>query len=288
MKLVGAITQSSGAVNEDGWGIIADGGDVSAAWVFDGVTGINGKSYLGSGSDAEWIVTKANGHLKSLASSDKPLPQILRMLVDALKADWAEATGNLELPVNYDPPAACLILAKRYGLRWDVLRLGDSCLLAKLNGTHEIVAASPNNVFDHWLTNAAKRRGASGRKDIKALLAEFHPQLQTARQKRNKPGGYSILEASDASLAMPEYLSFDKPDAILLCTDGFYRAVDCYNICSPESLLEQCCTGDGVEAVLAAVRETEYGDADCIRHPRFKPADDATAVCLIEAFSISL
>ena len=283
MRLAGAITQGSGAVNEDGWAVIATGDRVSAAWVFDGVTGINGMSYLGSGSDAEWIVSKAHGHLRTLAVNDMPLPQILRALVDALKVDWVDVTANLELPVNYDPPAACLILAKRYGARWDVLRLGDSCLIAKLGGTHEIVAASPNNAFDHWLTNEAKRRGASGRKDIKALLAEFRPQLQAARQKRNKPGGYSILEASDASLAMPEYLSFDKPEALLLCTDGYYRAVDCYNICSPESLLEQCCAGDGVEAVLAAVRETEDSDADCIRHPRFKPADDATAVCLIEA-----
>ena len=52
MKLVGAVTQGSGAINEDGWGYVGSADDVSAAWIFDGVTGINEHNFLGGGTDA--------------------------------------------------------------------------------------------------------------------------------------------------------------------------------------------------------------------------------------------
>jgi hypothetical protein len=38
-----------------------------------------------------------------------------------------------------------------------------------------------------------------------------------------------------------------------------------------------------VQQVLADLRAAEAGDPDCLRFPRFKPADDATAVMLSAA-----
>ncbi len=42
----------SGTVNEDGYGVLGRSGEVEAAWIFDGVTGINGRNYLPAASDA--------------------------------------------------------------------------------------------------------------------------------------------------------------------------------------------------------------------------------------------
>ena len=188
-----------------------------------------------------------------------------------------------DIPQDYDPPAACLILVKRYGTEWKALRLGDSCLLARGNdGAHTIVAASPNNAFDHWLsTEAAKRRDA-GVLDIKALLAEFRPQLLQGRKLRNTPGGYGILEASPSAVEFAEYLDLGTPREILLCTDGYYRAVDYYVLHSEEGLLDASLASGGVNAVLNSIRSAEAADPTCAKYLRFKPADDATAVALRE------
>ena len=279
MRLAGASTEGSGAVNEDGYGLIVRDGDVSAAWVFDGVTGINGQNYLGGGSDAQWLVAKAHDHLLELARLDADLPALLAELVRRLIADWDEVHASVQLPADYDPPAACLVLAKRYGTTWRALRLGDSCLLAR--GGHldqRIAAASPNNGFDHWLSREARKRRDEGVLDIKQLLAEFRPQLQAGRARRNQPGGYSILECSPAALAMPEYLDLGTPAEILLCTDGYYRAVDHYGLHDDASLLDA--SGSSVDVVLETLRAVEAADPDCLRYLRFKPADDATAVML--------
>lgn len=279
MRLLGAVSEASGAVNEDGFGFTGTAEDVSAAWIFDGVTGINARNYLPAASDAQWLVACAHRHLRTLATSEMTLPALLAGLVDRLAASWQEASAGLELPQDYDPPAACLILAKRYGRDWKALRLGDSCLMARASGgSHRIFAASPNNAFDHWLSREAGKRRDHGVLDVKALLAEFRPQLREGRARRNQPGGYSILECSPAALAMPEYIELGSPSDILLCTDGYYRAVDHYGQYTGEGLLDA--SREDAGKVLAGVRAAEASDPDCQRYLRFKPADDATAVML--------
>lgn len=279
MRLLGAVTEGSGAVNEDGFGWLGTPEDVSAAWIFDGVTGINRRNVLGEGTDARWLVTRADARIRELAAREMPLDALLAELVAGLIADFAAASASVELPRDYDPPAACLILVKRYGSRWQALRLGDSCLLVRDgDGRQRIHAASPNNALDHWLTREVRKRRDAGILDIKALLAEFAPQLKDGRAKRNRPDGYSILEASRDALAMPEIIDIGQPAQMLLCTDGYYRAVDHYDLHDAAGLMDA--SSAGVEAVLAALRAAEAGDPDCRRFPRFKPADDATAVML--------
>jgi len=161
------------------------------------------------------------------------------------------------------------------------LRLGDSCLLARGDGgANTILAASPNNAFDHWLSTEADKRRDAGVLDIKALHAEFHPQLLQGRKLRNTPGGYSILEASPSATEFAEYLDLGTPESVLLCTDGYYRAVDHYALHSDESLLEASSQADGPVRVLRDIRALEAGDPDCQEYLRFKPADDATALVL--------
>ena len=279
MKLLGAVSQGSGAVNEDGFGYAGEKDNLAAAWIFDGVTGINPRQYLSGGSDAQWLVARAHGHLAELASRDIALEALLHELVAQLMAGWAAETASLDLPRDYDPPAACLVLVKRYPDGWQSLRLGDSCLLAReAGGGRRILAASPNNSFDHWLAREAQKRREQGVFDVKALLAEFAPQLRDSRARRNRPDGYSVLECSRDALAMPEIVSLGWPDQMLLCTDGYYRAVDTYGLMDDAQLMNA--SAAGVAEVLDLIRATEATDPACLRHPRFKPADDATAVML--------
>ncbi len=278
LKLVGAITEGSGVVNEDTFGYLGSNNDVTAAWVFDGVTGINDRNYLPGGTDAAWLVATAHNHLLSLAKLDLPLHEIISRLVSALIEDWKVATENLNLPENYDPPAACLILAKRYGNNWQAVRLGDSCLLANCaDGTTRNLVASPNKDFDTWLTNEVTKRRDSGATNIAALLAEFHPQLQARRKLRNTSVGCGILEANLSALDFAEYLELGHLDDLLICTDGYFRAVDCYGLHDKVGLLM---TDVSVKHVLQSIRATEAADPSCERYPRFKPADDVTAIRL--------
>ena len=276
MRIVGAVTQGSGAVNEDGCGSIERDGAVSAAWVFDGVTGINSGNILDGGTDAAWLVARADARLADLAGRDLPLQGILDLLVEGLCADWRAA--GVEVPPDYDPPAACLVLVKRYNDGWKALRLGDSCLLARMaDGTMK--TALPESSFDNWLASEAKLRRDAGVLDVKALLSEFRPQLMASRARRNVAGGYGILEAHPVAAKFGEFLDLGFPRDMLICTDGFYRAVDHYEMLSDAGLMDATFAA-GVDRVLAELRAVEMSDPLCQRFLRFKPADDATAVLL--------
>ena len=282
MRLAGAVTQGSGRVNEDGLGFVGSSGDVSAAWVLDGVTGINSRSYLAAETDAAWLVAKAQNHLQALAASAEPLSEIMSQLVAALIADWEMATRGMAIPANFDPPGACLVLAKRLGKAWQAARLGDSCLLANSGGGRlTAFVDSPNNVFEGWLTAEATRRRNAGVLDMKSLHAEFLPQLAEARTLRNTPGGYSILEAHPRAMEFVQYVDLGEAKELLLCTDGYYRAVDYYALFENEGLLAASVAPGGVEDVLRRLRGIEATDPECRKFPRFKPADDASAIALV-------
>jgi hypothetical protein len=281
LKLIGAITSGSGDVNEDGMGILGPNDNIAAAWVFDGVTGINDKNYLPGASDAAWLVGRAHHHLLSLAGSEAQLNEILNDLVAALIADWNAVSDTFVLPEDYDPPAACIILAKRYASDWNVLRLGDSLMLAQLrNGSMRMFEQSPNTEFDNWLSREAQRRRDQGQFDVGALLAEFRPQLLASRKTRNTAASFGILKADPTSTHNAEYLSLGDPANILLCTDGFYRAVDHYALYDDSSLLASCNSQGGISSILRQLRAVEKSDRNCERFIRFKPEDDATAVML--------
>ena len=282
MRLAGSVSAGSGATNEDAAGHVTRGGDVIAAWVFDGVTGINGRNYLPAATDAAWLVERAGAHLQQLALADISLPHLLAQLVDRLQQDWRAASAGLSLPDGYDIPAACLVLAKRYEDGWRALRLGDSMLLVE----HENVRLIPPpgsdlHTLETYLREEARRRRAHGLSDFQALLKEFHPRLMASRKSRNTQSNHSILVADPSSLNCPEYIEIGRPRSLLLCTDGFYRAVDNYSLVDDAGLVAACKQAGGVAHVLERIRAAEAADPHCEKFLRFKPADDASSVMLV-------
>lgn len=282
MKLAGIVSQGSGACNEDAAGHISRNGEVIAAWVFDGVTGINDRNYLPAPTDAAWLVDRAGAHLQELAGQDMALPALLERLVARLEEDWKEAAATLDLPDGYDIPAACLVLVKKFDDGWHALRLGDSMLLVEEDRVRLIPPPDSDlNALETFLRDEARRRRAHGLSDFKALLREFHPRLMASRRARNTASNHSILVADRSTLNCPEYIRLGQPASVLLCTDGFYRAVDIYSLLDDAGLMSACREAGGVAHVLQRLRTTEASDPDCERYLRFKPADDASAVMLV-------
>lgn len=276
LKLAGHISQGSGKVNEDAVGFIGDPQDIEAAWALDGVTGINDKGLGLMGSDAQWFVARIDHHLRALLPGARDLPAAMSALIDRLMADLAQH----DLPDHYDPPAACIAAVCRIGGSWQAVRLGDCRLLAADDkGFHRIVDF-PNDDFDHWVTIEAMRLRAAGMTDLKEIARMMQPALFTDRRRRNRPGGYGVIEADRACLAFAEYREFTDPASVLLTSDGFFRVVDCYDQFSEADLLERAARPGEVATLYETLRRLEESDPECRKFPRFKPQDDASAIAL--------
>ncbi|WP_162918668.1 protein phosphatase 2C domain-containing protein [Taklimakanibacter deserti] len=279
LKLAGRISQGSGRVNEDAVGFIGEPDDVEAAWALDGVTGINDVSLGLAGSDAQWFVTRIDAHLRKLLPGALDVKTVMSDLVDRLIADQAEALRRSKMPDAYDPPAACIAALCRIGSGWHAVRLGDCRLLADdRNGFRRIVDFA-NDDFDHWITAEAQRLRSSGMSDIKQISQKLQPELFANRRRRNRPGGYGVIEADRACLAFVEHMPLTDPTSALMASDGFFRLVDHYDAASEQELLARAQCGE-VADLYARLREIEASDPTCEKFPRFKPADDASAIAL--------
>jgi hypothetical protein len=281
MKLRGLITQGSGAVNEDNAGVIETNGAVTAAWVLDGVTGINSYNCFKDTTDAAWFVSRVQHHLQSLAAKDETLFNILSELVEALTADWNGEADKHDLPHDFDIPASCLILAKKYLTGWQALRLGDSLLLAEHEGV-KCYSPPPSDLdgLEATLRKQAAKLRKAGTEDFKDLLPKFHDIHLASRQQRNTKQNHSILVPNRSSLNIPEIIDLGQPKSLLLCTDGFYRAVDVYHAMTDADLLVNALKSNGVDSIVSRIRDIERTDPHCEIFSRFKPADDASAVAL--------
>ena len=279
LKLAGHISRGSGPVNEDAVGYIGEPGDIQAAWALDGVTGINDLSLGLQGSDAQWFVSRIGTHLRSLLPGARDMQSAMSGLVDRLIDDLALNT----LPDNYDPPAACIAAVCKIGTDWQAARIGDCRLLAKdRKGFHRIVDF-PNDDFDHWVTAQAVRMRAEGMTNLKDIAQALQPALFTDRRRRNRPGGYGVIEADRACLAFAEYMPLADPSAVLLTSDGFFRIADHYNEVSETELLARAVENGEVSALYETLRHIELSDPDCRKFPRLKPQDDASAIALTAA-----
>ena len=278
-----AATQPGSKVNEDGYGYWPAEAP-QAAWVLDGVTGINDRALLPGPTDAAWFVAQVQEALPTLlaASPDMPAADLVGALVEQLErrqsAAWLDARGA----DGRETPAASFALVRLIEAEIEVLRLGDCLVLLEASdGTvtvmdHPVLATIEAETRDALL--ALRARGIT---DPKQAFTAMMPRLRAERLRRNTPDGYGVLAAERSCLPM---LHLDRIPAhtlrrVLLVSDGYYRLVDHYGAASDAELVRR--TAElGADAMLEQLRAIEAADAMATRYPRLKIADDATALLI--------
>jgi len=278
-----AATEPGAKFNEDGYGFWPAEAP-RAAWVLDGVTGINDRALLPGPTDAAWFVAQVQEALAALLSTapDMPAAELVGALVEELErrqsAAWLDARGA----DGRETPAASFALVHLVGAEIEVLRLGDCLVLLEATDgavtvmDHPVLAAIEAETRDALL--ALRARGIT---DPKQAFTAMMPRLRAERLRRNTPDGYGVLAAERSCLSM---LHIDRMPAhalrrILLVSDGYYRLVDHYNAASDAELVRR--TEElGADAMLEQLRAIEAADPLAARYPRLKIADDATALLI--------
>jgi hypothetical protein len=117
------------------------------------------------------------------------------------------------------------------------------------------------------------------RQNYAHLRRAIRDALRANRNLANVVGGYWVLgiEPEAAYHMETGAIPLERPATALLMSDGFYRAVDTFRVIAEDRIVASAME-KGLATILAAVRRLEAGDAECIRYPRFKPRDDATAL----------
>lgn len=282
-----AATAPGSRINEDAYGLWTDARALHAAWVLDGVTGINDRRLLPGPTDAAWFVGQVQDALTTLLSdqSRRPIDALMTQLVEALRArqdaGWLLPDGAAES----ETPAASFALFRQLDRQVEIARLGDCLVLVeRMDGTVCLLDDPALSAIEADLKARIVALRSRGIGDATAILREMTPTLRDIRRRRNVAGGYGVLTGDDACLDLLQVNRFeaDSLRSILLVSDGYYRLVDVYGAMSAADLLRRTAEA-GAEALLAELRAIEAADPAGIRHPRLKIADDATALLLRRA-----
>ncbi len=282
-----AVSAPGGKINEDAYGLWPDTRAPRAAWVLDGVTGINDRALLPGPTDAAWFVAQVQEALPALlvAAADEPAPALVARLIEELATrqdvSWLLPDGA----AGRETPAASFVLCRQLGAAIEIARLGDCLVLLEWTDGHVQLLDDPAlTAIEADLKSRVLHLRARGAADPAATLREMMPVLRDARRRRNIAGGYGVLTADAACLDLLQVDRFPADDlrSILLVSDGYYRLVDVYGA-MPNADLLRCTAESGAEKMLAELRAIEAADPQGALHPRLKMADDATALLLWRA-----
>lgn len=282
-----AVTAPGSKTNEDAYSLWPDATEPLAAWVLDGVTGINDRALLPGPTDAAWFVTQVQETLPALLAIavDRPAPDLIARLCDALAIRQDAAWLSPDGAAGHETPAASFVLCRQLGAGLEVARLGDCLVLLEwMDGHVQLLDDPALAAIEADLKARILHLRAKGVADPAATLGAMMPMLRDIRRRRNIAGGYGVLTADQGCLALLQVDRFPAEDlrSILLVSDGYYRLVDVYGAMPDAELLRRT-SESGAEKMLTELRAIEAADPHGALHPRLKIADDATALLLRRA-----
>ncbi|HCU92266.1 MAG TPA: integrase [Actinobacteria bacterium] len=199
-------------------------------------------------------------------------------LADALAASIADVSAlhsdTCDL-ANPHSPSAAVAAVRTLGGRLDYLVLSDCTLIADRPGGEPLVLSDNRLDEVHAKLGYPASMPPHGSPDRQAAMLAHVRELG---RFRNQPGGFWV--ASTAPAAAREAFTGSLPladlAAVALLTDGATRMVDVFGLLTwPEtlSLLRE----RGPDELITETRNIEASDPDCLRWPRSKTSDDATA-----------
>jgi hypothetical protein len=273
LRVVDAVCEPSGAVNEDRWGTI-DG----AIWVLDGATGLTEQRLLPGPSDALWLVEQVDAGLKRQAVAAVSPADILRPIVRQAQDRFAHQALRTAAPPA-ELPSTGLTMLRLRDAAVELSSLGDCRIVHPgADGVPRSFGTSRVTALDDRLIEEVVRLQATGL-PREQIWRDLLPMIRRHRALANLPEGYWVLDLTERALAHIEVATVAAAAGagFLLMSDGFYRLVDLYRRYSCAALF-QAAQERGLRPLFDELRAIEAADAECRHHPRLKPRDDATAV----------
>lgn len=245
--------------------------------IFDGAAPLNKEAFLGSENSAVWFINKFRSFFLDIYHLYSTTIEALESARIKTYKEYLEIRAKIP-ETQIEEPFSCLSVIREHTDYVELINMGDCSSLFKIG-----------NQINCFGNSAVKRLDA----ELKAFLPdntkEGRIKLTDAvaknRSLRNKIFGYDVLAPSTPLLGRCERIILEKNNGIeiLLMTDGFYRIVDTFKLYSNATLL-LAVKNFGLQSILNEIRDIEISDQECIKFPRVKIHDDASAVyCRIRA-----
>ncbi|MEU5309504.1 protein phosphatase 2C domain-containing protein [Streptomyces sp. NPDC021562] len=251
-------------LNEDRYGYSGE-----LAWVIDGATDLESDSFLPAPSDVQWLVDRVGELLREAAAEDG-YPGA-RDFLTGLSRRVAQDIRSLSFPDSRIHPTCSIGLLHVGPEGAELARVGDPTCIAYGDEVTEL----STGFFGRREAEAIER--AQG-----ADLSDSNSREGILRRRQKYIKGVfdeSVFSGHPEAVLriQSERVAPGRAKHVLLCTDGFARAVVDYGIFENWSALLQEALASGLASVRDRIRRYE----EQARHTaHFKRSDDVTALLL--------
>lgn len=265
IEVLDSVSEPGGAKpNEDRLGF-----GPHAAWVLDGATDVYPQPFLPAHNDVHYLVDRLGDYLTEHAAAITVNPETL---LDHLSKRMRDDLAALGFPRDRTHPTCSLGLLTDRGDTLELTRIGDATLVA----TGSIVTVLDTDFFNHREAAAVAAAGPAGLSG-----ADAHTALLGRRQEYitgvHAEGVFS--GHPDAQLRIDStLLDWDGIEHVLLCTDGFARAVGEYSLYPDWPTLINHALDGSLASIAKAIRDHEHRADLSLSRSHFKTSDDLAAV----------
>lgn len=241
------------------------------AWVIDGATDLGEPGLVGERGGAAWLAAVAHQAFYR-TTGDGGVTGICQSVFEDVAAAYMR--DRQRDPVSsWELPRASLAAIAIEGAMLTCAFLGDCVVLHRgRQGVAFVTPAPDRHVESAQAAAVGTIIGADGRRSPEVIADR--------RVDREKPKrALSVDAAQSAAGVRVAQTPLAQGDDVFLFSDGFAALFDGYAAYTPEAFIDRV-LAVGLTPLAQQLRQIEHDDAACVRYPRFKQSDDATALWL--------
>ncbi len=245
------------------------GANTHLAWVIDGATDMSEPGLLGSQGGAAWLASTASAAFA--VSEARDMQKTCQTAFSRIE-DQFVAQRTREVAAPWEVPkaafAAALLIEEKLSVAW----AADSPVLLMSGDDAVWCTGEPD-------TSAESADALSLGPGVGAASVLSDTALENRRAHRARADHIALSPDAQASAGVTRYADFDVSvgDELLLMSDGFASIVTDYAAYTAREMVSVI-RSEGLGRIVDDLRAIEQADAACLRFPRFKVSDDATAI----------
>jgi hypothetical protein len=239
------------------------------AWVVDGATDLGEPGLVGNRGGAAWLATEVD-RLFSIASGS--MPMMCETIFAGISAAY-ESIRRRDPQGPWEIPRAAFAAVAIENGSLACAFAGDCTVLLRGACGSSFITQLPNR-------QAERAEAASLGEGATAGVVRSPAVLENRRASRSAPASTLSIDENASRISTRITISTaDRGNDVLLMSDGFAALVETYALYEPSGLIDAV-VARGLPALVEELRSIELEDRRCIRFPRFKTSDDATAIWL--------
>lgn len=239
------------------------------AWIIDGATDLGAPGLLGERGGAAWLAASAH---RAFAAASGTLANLCEGMFETVADDYRRDRRR-EPVAAWELPRASFAAVAIEGDSLACGFLGDFAVIHRSAVGVAFLTPEPNRAEE--LAEAAALGPGAGAGGVRAPHV-----LADRRAARERPKAVLGVDAAQARAGLRlARAPLARGDDLLLMSDGFAALFDTYGAYDAAGLVARV-LAHGLGPLAEELRGIERDDAACLRYPRFKASDDASAIWL--------